>query len=115
MLKSANKVTMPQALTFVHRGLPSYLLCSLFQAHAASSEIRIVLISDINPRISFVEWLDISCYSDSFSQMADVYVHLSTNEEWFERFCFYRWFVLCAAMEKLGLMSLIHVDSDVTD
>lgn len=103
----------PQAFVFVHRGLPSYLMCSLHQAHLASPKMRMILVSDINPKLPFVEWVDLNSLSSSWEKMAAVYVHLSTNPEPFERFCFYRWFAIRALMRTKNLTRIIHLDSDV--
>ena len=104
----------PEAAFFIHSGvIPSYLFCSLFQAHSISPGLRIALISSQDPRLGFVEHIPLDTLTDSWKPMADAYIHLSTNPEPFERFCFYRWFALRAAMHQLGLKQVIHLDSDV--
>ncbi|MFC1795945.1 hypothetical protein ACFL1V_02470 [Pseudomonadota bacterium] len=106
-------ISRPDAFVFIHQGLPSYLLCSLYQAHFASPKLRKILVSDIDPKLPFVDWINLNYFSDSWNEMAAVYVHLSTNQASFERFCFYRWFVLRAVMKNRGLTRIIHLDSDV--
>lgn len=107
------KPLAPEALIFVHTGFPSYLLCSLHQAHFASPALRIILISDRNPNLHYVEWIDLDTLSGSWQEMARAYVHLSTNGEPFERFCFYRWFAVRELMLRLGLNRVLHLDSDM--
>lgn len=104
---------LPQALVFFHQGLPSYLMCSLWQAHLVSPKIKIILIGDIDPKLTFVTWIDLRRYTESWREMKEVYIHLSTNVEKFERFCFYRWFAIEALMREMKLEPIIHLDSDL--
>lgn len=111
MEKEAQSV---EALVFVHKGkIPSYLYCSLYQAGISSPALPIWLLGDQDPNIPFVDFVPLTSLESSWREMEKAYIHLSTNGEDFERFCFYRWFAIAEEMRRRGVERVIHLDSDV--
>lgn len=103
----------PQAVVLYSRGLPVYVFCCLFQLRKTSANMPIVLISDADPKLDFVTWIDARDYTGAYERFRRLYVHLSTNEDWFERVCFYRWFVIRDWMVRAGVERCMHIDTDV--
>jgi hypothetical protein len=101
------------SLIFFSKGLPSYALCAFFQAHISNPEVPIYLISDINPRLPFVQWENLENYSNHYQQFAKTYTHLNTCQEWLTRIWFYRWFAVQELMRNLNLTNTVHLDTDI--
>lgn len=94
-------------------GIKSYLITCLYQIRDTAPEVPIYLISDKNPRLPFVTWVDVRSVSSSYRNFSYAYEHLSSNSEVFERLCFYRWFATLELMRMRNLQKIMHLDTDV--
>ena len=94
-------------------GIKSFLLTCLYQIRHTLPTVPVYLISDRNPQLSFVEWIDVQSVCGSYSGFSSAYEHLSGNSDIFERLCFYRWFAILEIMRSRNLERIIHLDTDV--
>lgn len=100
-------------IVFIHKGDCWYLPYVLYQAKTVSPETDIVLIGDglIYSGICN-ENLD-NYQSVALQDFKNNYIHMSTNSEEFELFCWLRWFYLLEYMRRNKVPSVLHLDSDV--
>lgn len=108
------------AVVFVQRGRSFYFPVVLSQAARRCINTPIFVIADVDPRPSIprvlqskVTWVAMKDVDASAAEFRKVYVHLSVNRPWLERFCFERWFMIRDLCADLGVSSVIHLDSDV--
>lgn len=95
-------------VVFIHRGGQEYLSIALEQAAIRNG---VVLLGD-NDTL----WRNYDPIDDLLAGARDfdqAYVHMSTNPEPFERFCFHRWFALAEWMRKMRAERVFYCDSDV--
>ena len=104
---------MPAPIIFIHKGLSSYLWCSLWQCHLRNPEAEIVLIGDRDPNLKYVTFEPISRHAHAASEFRRAYIHASTNGLEFERFCFERWFLLNSLVQQREWKRFVHADSDL--
>jgi len=100
-------------IVFIHKGDSWYLPYVLYQAKHINPDSDIVLIGD---GFSYAgirnETLD-NYQSDDLQNFINNYIHMSTNPEKFELFCWLRWFHLLEYMCRNNVQSVLHLDSDV--
>jgi len=100
-------------IVFIHKGESGYLPYVLYQAKHISPESDIVLIGD---GFSYAgihnEHLD-NYQSADLQNFKNNYIHMSSNPEEFELFCWLRWFYLLEYMRKNQVHSALYLDSDV--
>lgn len=95
-------------VVFIHRGGQEYLSTALEQAAIRNG---VVLLGD-NDTL----WRNFDFMAELLVGAKDfdeAYVHMSTNPEPFERFCFHRWFALAEWMRRLRAERVFYCDSDV--
>lgn len=107
-------------IVFVQRGAAFYFPTVLVQAARRCASSRIFVISDIDPAAflppetrSRISWVDSSTLEGAVERFRREYVHLSVNRPWLEQLCFERWFMIREMCRRMGLSSIIHLDSDV--
>lgn len=95
-------------VVFIHQGNQEYLSIALEQAAIRNG---VVLLGD-NDTLwrNFDHMADLLAVAKDFDQ---AYVHMSTNPEPFERFCFHRWFALAEWMRRMRAERAFYCDSDV--
>jgi hypothetical protein len=113
MLDTSQQIETLQGIVIVTTGIQPHLLCALYQTRFRNPSTPIYLLSYRNPNLKFVTWIDLSKYENSWKIFSNAYVHLSSNEEWFERICYYRWFALEAFMREKNLSCVAHLDTDI--
>lgn len=100
-------------IIFINKGTSWFLPYVIHQARHASPASEVVLIADRDLcRGIRCELLD-SLESDDLADFRKSYVHMSTNPEQFELFCWERWFYLRNYMREKGVGSVLYLDSDV--
>lgn len=106
---------MALPIVFIHQGNSFYLPYAFIQARIYNPDSRIILIGDEGNRhySRLVEHVYLKDYFQTAQQLAQVYVHESTNGHDYELFCLQRWFVLLDFMKAQGLDSSLYLDSDV--
>lgn len=93
---------------FIHRGPNTqYLKLALKKSPDA------ILIGDEDNCSVTSAYHPYQNYFQGASDFKKLYQHRSTNPEWFEMFCFQRWFVLYEFMEQHSLTKVFVADSDV--
>ena len=103
-------------LVFIHQQPRDswYLPYVLYQARAFNPTSQLIVIGtgefDCKGLGRFVE---MGAYLADARRFAAEYQHLSTNLPPYEVFCFERWFILYAWMEKEGVETCFYVDSDM--
>ncbi len=106
----------PPTILFVHRGrAPFYLRCALESARVFSPASRILLACDRPTDLG--RWQIESVPLDGLTSPAharfrQLYRHISTVDEQYERFCFERWFFLATLWDRFGLDQALYLDSD---
>jgi hypothetical protein len=108
---------MSKALFFFHWGEPTnYLKKALASARCFNVGLPIYLMTEnASYWSSFCEVQSIATTtltSPQLVRMEEAYQHVSSNKEFFERLCFYRWFYLDQAMKERGIDEAIMLDSD---
>lgn len=86
--------------------------------HAMSVASRenedVVLIGDkYNQSFCRGRFVDMNSYQKSIEEFEEHYVHLSTNPENIEMFCYSRWFALRDFMRDNNYQQALHLDTDV--
>ena len=101
-------------IIFLSYGDPFYLPYVLSQCKAYHPYDHVHLIGDSsNKGYAGIEHHLISDYENSAKEFAKHYVHLSTNNEKFERFCFDRFFIIKEFIIKNNIKECIIIDTDV--
>ena len=108
---------MNRALFFFQWGPPSpHLLAALASARCFNPEYPVCLITNEPGEWKHVRGTHLldtagleSCGKAAFES---AYIHASTNPEFFERLCFYRWFYLEKAMSIHGVGEALLLDND---
>ena len=105
------------AIVVVHRGNTRWLGRSLRSAKVSNPGVEIVLIGDERGRtvardlgVVYFDWQD---YCQSSDELAEDYVHRSTNGRDFELVCLQRWLVLESWVQEHCIENLIAIDSDI--
>jgi len=104
---------MTTAIVFIHRSNSNYLSYTLAQAKYSNPDARVILLGDESNKYESVEHYSIADYSDSASDFAQVYQHLSVNPIEYELLCFQRWFVLKDFIRQQSIQHCLYLDSDV--
>lgn len=100
-------------IVFLHKGYSWYLPYALFQAKSASPNSNVVLIGD-TPGIKGIQSKPINTFENTYIDIFRThYIHMSTNPEYFELFCWIRWFYLLTYMKYYDVDSVLYLDSDV--
>ena len=105
---------MQRAHVFIHQGSSWYLPYTLKTCLKSDPETPVILMGDkdVVPKVVFSPMKD-------YGQGAEVqefnrrYLHLSTNAEHYELFCYQRWFYLLDHMKRHGLDAVLYHDTDV--
>ena len=110
-------------IIFIHRAptLQLSLYTAVVQARLTNERSPVYLISNLKERVTtgipwvdeWIEHVDLYDYMHEANRFAEVYFNLSSNAEYFERFCFQRWFVLREFLYRRGLTQCLSCDSDV--
>jgi hypothetical protein len=80
----------------------------------AAENNEVILISDFVLDHQKIKNIDLDDYgSEDCEKFSELYEHMSSNSEWIERFCFYRWFILLDYMKKNNLEVIFYCDSDM--
>lgn len=98
---------------FIHLGQDFYLKYTVEQA-LKNNNIYLISNHDLkidNPKYNYVDITTL--ITDEQKTFESLYQHLSTNPYNFELFCFVRWFILKAFMEKFNYQKVFYIDSDV--
>lgn len=99
-------------VVYIHTGtLPDYLIRSLEQTRRNNKEV--VLIGDAGLDMPGIKYIPVSDLMQGTSAFDDVYEHMSTNGESFERICIRRWFILRNFMQLNKIEACYYTDSDV--
>ena len=108
---------MAAPIVFIHRGNSFYLPFTLGQARFRSGGNPLVLLGDVSNAglggKNGVQHELQDAYKQSRAEFEAAYVHLSMGAFEFERFCFYRWFLLRDYLVANGLEAVWYLDSDV--
>ncbi|MEO8576177.1 MAG: hypothetical protein ABI556_05740 [Gemmatimonadales bacterium] len=72
-----------------------------------------MLIGDRDPSLPFVRFEPIAHHIAAAEPFRNAYVHASTNDLQFERFCFERWFLLESFIGANKYTRFVHADSDL--
>jgi hypothetical protein len=101
-------------IVFIHSGHAWYLPYALHQAKWASPQSEVVLLGRDHgvegTRTISLDALPLSSLAKDFRR---AYVHMSTNSEAYEFFCFQRWFCLLEFMRLNGTEVAFYFDSDI--
>ena len=102
------------AHVFMHQGASWYVPYTLRTCRKSDPEIPVMLIAErnVSPQIGFSHIREYETSADVV-EFNRAYLHLSTNEEGYEKFCFQRWFYLLQHMRRHDLDGILHHDSDV--
>lgn len=96
---------------YIHCGENSIITKSCLKA---SENNDVILISDFVLNDKKITNVDLDDYgSEECEKFSHLYGHMSTNSEWIEKFCFYRWFILLDYMKKNNLEVVFYCDSDM--
>ena len=100
-------------IIFIHQGHNWYLPYALHQARHASLDSEVVLLGP--SAYAGIKNVPLHDLQGSAGEMGfrKSYLHMSTNPEWFELFCFLRWFYLLAYMRAYDVPAVFYFDSDV--
>lgn len=101
-------------IIFLSYGNPDYLKYVLTQCAETNKDANIHLLGDkSNYGYKGITHHLIDDYKQSGEAFTKEYIHLSTNIEKFERFCFERWFYINEFIKKQNIKQAIIIDSDV--
>lgn len=101
-----------EPIIIVHRGADSYLRYVIKQAERTGNTV--FLLGDETNRSMCRNWYSLSDYeSERLNLFRNQYVHMSTNSEQFEKFCFERHFYIYEFALRNQLDDLLMMDSDV--
>lgn len=105
-------------IVFVNKGNSWYLRYVIHQAMHASPNSEVVLIGDSRSYhdITFKAFKSLQCEDlqcEDIVKFRKSYLHMSTNSEQFELFCWERWFYLRNYMRQHKVGSVLYLDSDV--
>ena len=105
-------MTIP--IVFFNFGNPAFLDIGLKQALYYNSETPIYLIGDDSNHKDYVNYIHYTDLMDDDAQeFAQSFVNLSTNNEFYEKICFLRWFLIRNLVKKENITRLFATDSDV--
>ena len=96
-------------VVFVHLNKWDYLETVLSQARKYNGEVYLVGDQNTNDP----NYCDIKDYRRQMDIFHGVYENHSSNDQWFEEACFWRWLILDDFMHKHGINRAFHLDSDV--
>ena len=96
---------------YIHCGKNSIITKSCLKA---SENNDVILISNFVLNNKNIKNVDLDNYGfEECEKFSHLYEHMSTNSEWIEKFCFYRWFILLDYMKKNRLEVTFYCDSDM--
>lgn len=111
---SLQNITLP--IFFFHQGNETGLFFDkiLQQAKSSNGKQNIFVLADANFHLfSDYNCIDINQYRYGTVQFDKVYKHHSSNNYFFEKACFDRWFIINAVVKDLEIEYFFHADSDV--
>ncbi len=101
-------------IIFFNFGNPKFLDVALLQAKYHNPNTDIYLIGDDTNKKDFVKFVH---YSDLMDADAEIfmksYLNMSTNNEFYEKICFLRWFLIKNLVKTNQIKSFFYTDSDV--
>lgn len=107
---------MPLPIVIIHRGDDDYLTYSLQQAKRSNPHSPVYLIGNGGNRRHAVNGIIhemIDDYMPAASEMTRVYKHIHFMPYEYNLFCFQRWFILLAFMERHQIPKCCYIDTDV--
>lgn len=103
-------------IVLIHKGNSFYLPYSLLQAKHFNPESKVFLIGDQDNQhyqSFFIEHINISEFFGEARNFEEYYQHKSTNNYYYELFCFQRWFILKEFMYRYNFDFCFYIDSDL--
>lgn len=95
----------------VHKGNQKYLELSV---RTCEKYHDVHLLGDLSNKGFADKWHNIDeIRSDYIVQFNSVYKHMSTNPEWFEKMCFYRYIYMYEYAKNNKIYDFFHCDSDI--
>lgn len=105
---------MNKVIFYVHKGNPDYLKESIKFSKARNKKINLILLGDESNRDLCERWENLkNLESTMLNEFKERYVHMSTNIESYEFFCFARWFYILEYMKQNKIDQAGYIDSDV--
>ena len=100
-------------IIFIHYNNSDYLKYTLRQAKISNPNSQIYFLGDEkNDCYGFVEHHHFSNYFEKAKEFGHIYRHLSTNNLYYERLNFQRWFTLGEFIKTHRIPKCLYVDSD---
>lgn len=106
----------PLPIIFVHMGKHFYLENAVRLARFYNPDSQIFLLGDSSNKFLVkygISHFSMDEYSEEAEEFRSYYVHMSSNYEKFELFCFQRWFIIQAFVRRHKIDRFICIDSDV--
>ena len=105
----------PQPILLIHYGDSDFLRHTIAQARYSNPRAEILLVGDENTAGKYAEvtHLDYRHFSKTAFSFAKTYIHMNSNHESFEKFCFMRWFIILELMRKRKIRQITYIDSDM--